>query len=189
MAPLGASRCRAGGHRFDDTCRGVLGPHAAGDDEARGFPSAGLPTATTAKLRTNAPLEMRLTLNGRLIAYMGTAVPLQEGKTASGQVEMLQLYHRISVVPDGFRRQERPSDFRCASTWLGTSKPVARLSHISQHISKSPAGGRANSGSAAGISLLMALAPVSVESAGSLDLSRRSAYSRQHRASCRKSPC
>jgi hypothetical protein len=35
--------------------------------------------------------------------YLGTAVPLHEGKTASGQVEMLQLYHRISVVLKGIR--------------------------------------------------------------------------------------
>jgi hypothetical protein len=32
-------------------------------------------------------------------AYVGPAVPLQEGKTASGRVEMLQLYHRISGSP------------------------------------------------------------------------------------------
>jgi hypothetical protein len=37
--------------------------------------------------------------------------PFTEGKTACGQVEKNQLYHRIWVVPDGCEREERPSDF------------------------------------------------------------------------------
>ena len=37
--------------------------------------------------------------------------PFSEGKTASGQVEKNQLYHRIWMVPEGFEPQEWPSDF------------------------------------------------------------------------------
>jgi hypothetical protein len=32
--------------------------------------------------------------------YEGTAMPLQEGKTASGQMEKIRLYHTISAAPD-----------------------------------------------------------------------------------------
>ena len=38
-------------------------------------------------------------------------MPLLEGKTASGQVEMFRLCHRISVVPEGFADRQRPDDF------------------------------------------------------------------------------
>jgi hypothetical protein len=33
-------------------------------------------------------------------AYAGTAVPLQEGKTAKGQMKKIRLYHTISAAPD-----------------------------------------------------------------------------------------
>jgi hypothetical protein len=41
--------------------------------------------------------------------------PFNEGKTASGQVEMSKLYHRISVLPEGLPYQQRPGDFYCGS--------------------------------------------------------------------------
>ena len=55
-------------------------------------------------------------------------MPLEEGKTATGKVEMLQLYQGISVVPEGFARQ-------------GTS-PVAStaLDQLQRHEQVAPTG-------------------------------------------------
>jgi hypothetical protein len=71
--------------------------------------------------------------------------PFNEGKTASGQNEMFQLYLRISVVSEGSLRRERPGDFYGGAA---ASAPQAGggLNHISRQISKSPAAGWANSG-------------------------------------------
>ncbi len=42
-------------------------------------------------------------------------MPLQEGKTARGQIEKIRLYHRIWRAPEGFRDQvglrRKASDF------------------------------------------------------------------------------
>jgi hypothetical protein len=74
---------------------------------------------------------------------------------------MFQLYHRISVVPECSPRREWPGDFSGGPTCSCTTDRWQLNHHISRHISKSPAAGGANSGSAAGISLLIAMAPVS----------------------------
>ena len=115
--------------------------------------------------------------------------PFTEGKTACGQVEMLQLYHRISVVPKGFPPRKQPSDFRRQSDPHQRRKQVAHINHIRLHIPKSPAHPWPISGSVAAISLLIVLARASGGRDGVPDLSRGNARGRQHRASGPRSLC
>jgi hypothetical protein len=97
----------------------------------------------------------------RLLLMWVLPCPFNEGKTASGQVEMLQLYHRISVVPKGFPRRKQPSDFDGESTRFSATINVARINHLGLHIPKSPADPWPISGSVRAISLLIVVAPVS----------------------------
>ena len=54
--------------------------------------------------------------------------PFTEGKTARGQLEMFQLYHRISVPRKAFRSRERPSDFGRADVFTQL-EPIAKVNH------------------------------------------------------------
>jgi hypothetical protein len=63
--------------------------------------------------------------------YEGTAVPLSDGKTASGQVEKNQFYHRISVLLKGLAVIKGPMIFhresissRTTWRWRVTAMPI-----------------------------------------------------------------
>lgn len=46
------------------------------------------------------PSDLLVVVRAALRAvYEGTALPLQEGKTATGQIEKIRLYHTISGTP------------------------------------------------------------------------------------------
>lgn len=79
----------------------------------------------------------------------GAAMPLQEGKTASGEMEKIRLYHAISLVPEGFRNHNRVGTRPVISRFRTTTskmRPDQSWTCSSIVIPKSPVGRAVKSG-------------------------------------------
>ena len=141
------------------------------------------------RLRDADALDVTLSRSADLLPMCGAAMPLHEGKTASGQVEMLQLYHRISVLPEGIRTAVNGPVI--STTHRPAQPPLTgmSLSYIRVHIPKSPAHEGANSGSDQAISLQIARTLQAVRQPAVVDLARRSDQSRRCRAGSSKGLC